>query len=74
MGRILDAKQRRLRKYREWLEQEQRRAQRFLQALEQALQAEDAGGRPLPTTWRLTIGGATTRASRARISAGTSTW
>jgi|SRR5882724_1501171 len=35
--RAYDAKQRRLRKYRERLEQEQRRAQRCLQALEQAL-------------------------------------
>ena len=35
--REYDAKQRRLRKYRERLEQEQQRAQRFLQALEQAL-------------------------------------
>jgi hypothetical protein len=48
------AKQRRLRKYRERLEHEQRRAQRFLQALEQAL-----GALGLPETlvaaieWRL---------------------
>jgi hypothetical protein len=35
--REYDAKQRRLRKYRERLEHEQRRAQRFLHALEQAL-------------------------------------
>jgi hypothetical protein len=35
--RAYDAKQRRLRKYRERLEHEQRRAQRFLHALEQAL-------------------------------------
>jgi hypothetical protein len=35
--RAYNAKQRRLRKYRERLQHEQQRAQRFLQALEQAL-------------------------------------
>ena len=52
--REYNAKQRRLRKYRERLQQEQTRAQRFLQGLEQAL-----GDLGLPATlaaeveWRL---------------------